>query len=63
MGQGEMWHFVPTPGFDVFKMPEPKSLRASEEINTVDQAKGPQPTTWRRSRGPMKSGRYVGYCP
>ncbi|CAL1526048.1 unnamed protein product, partial [Lymnaea stagnalis] len=57
LGQGDMWKFEPTPGFDVFKLPEPKSLRESEEVDTGGKSKGPQPTTWRRSRGPLKSGR------
>lgn len=57
LGQGEMWHFMPSPGFDIFKMPEPKSLRASDDIDINNQSKGPQPTTCRRARGPMKWGR------
>uniref|UniRef100_A0A2C9KCS1 Uncharacterized protein n=1 Tax=Biomphalaria glabrata TaxID=6526 RepID=A0A2C9KCS1_BIOGL len=57
LGQGDMWRFEPSLDFDVFKQPEPKSLRESEDVDTGGKNKGPQPTTWRRSRGPLKTGR------
>ena len=59
LGQGDMWRYGPSPDFDVFKLPEPKSVREGDvSSDPVGKAsKGPQPTTWRRSRGPMKTGR------
>ncbi|KAH9514336.1 hypothetical protein Btru_028794 [Bulinus truncatus] len=57
LGQGDTWRFEPSTDFDVFKQPEPKSLRETEDVDPGGKSKGPQPTTWRRSRGPLKSGR------
>ncbi|GFR72479.1 histone-lysine N-methyltransferase, partial [Elysia marginata] len=59
LGQGDTWRYGPSPDFDVFKLPEPKSVREGDaSMDPVGKAsKGPQPSTWRRSRGPMKTGR------
>lgn len=57
LGQGEIMRFDPSSEFDVFKLPEPRTVRDNDDVDPGGKSKGPQPSTWRRCRGSVKTGR------
>lgn len=57
LGQGELGHYEPTPGYNVFK----KALSRTGSRSSLDgDEKGStnekKHLTWRRLRGPLKNG-------